>query len=962
MKNTISFITSPFRVFSIVFFLVIYSVFIAHNAHGQGFQTNVLEITTDDPEFRKGWYDLASYLAIVADSTGNWTIEDVADTTFQGQFQVSKKAVLFTNQPGVSCFWAKLTIYSQVEKNEKWLLILGAPEIKMFEKQEEKWISNKKTGFKLPFSQRFFKGKHGVIPTLPIYLNPGQTITYYFRIQPGESLSIPYWQKLNGTLSSPDYLVQSERKNRGILILIDGILLAVGLYHLILFFYNRQKAYLYFGLFVLFHFSLATYFAGFIHEFFLPENPVFNNDYLYQFLVCGFVCFLLLFSSAYLQLKQYLPRWERIFNGIVTAQLINSIGMLIIRYLFPAFYARYGMPLLKIHTLLMAVLFLLILIAAILTLWKKFQPAQTFLIAIGIYILQQMINVLVASDVISVPRILIGDTGSAIGALIFAFGLGQQFRTIEEEKIKAEANQKRVQEESRRLRELDKFKSRFYTNITHEFRTPLTIIQGLADQIRENPKWKIDEQTRMIKKNSDKLLDLINQMLDLSKLESGKMEVQYIQADIVAYLKYLVESFQSLAFSRKINISFHSHLERLVMDFEPEKVQRILSNLITNALKFTSEYGKITVAAREVEKETGRSWLEIKVEDSGKGIPQDKLPHIFDRFYQVDDSSIRQGEGTGLGLALVKELMQLLNSQVQVKSEEGKGTRFTLLFPIYNQAENQETETVIAQYESLSKVTMPVTDLTVDRYLPSELPLVLLVEDNADVIYYLRSCLDGLYQIEEAQNGQEGIDKALEIIPDLIVSDVMMPEVDGFELCEALKTDERTNHIPIVLLTAKVTQEDKLQGLTHGADAYLTKPFQKEELLIRLAKLIELRKQLQEHFQKSNVQAETPKNAFLKKLDELVHKHLDDAGYSVVHLSHGLGMSRSQLHRKLKALTDLSASQYIRMFRMNKAQELLRDTDLTIAEIGYEVGFKDPSHFSRVFTSHFGISPSETRR
>lgn len=515
------------------------------------------------------------------------------------------------------------------------------------------------------------------------------------------------------------------------------------------------------------------------------------------------------------------------------------------------------------------------------------------------------------------------------------------------------------QAESQRLKELDEFKSRFFANITHEFRTPLTIIQGLAREIRENPRWKISDRSKLISSNTHKLLQLINQLLDLSKLEAGKLEPAYIQTDIIRYLNYLTESFHSLAFSVRISLSFSSHDEHLLMDFDPKILQQIISNLISNALKFTPEFGKVTVSAAHIKEDKK---LEIKVRDTGSGIPTDKLPYIFDRFYQVDNSSIRQGEGTGLGLALAKELVELIGGTINVDSETGKGTCFTLQLPIHQKAEVREELPNIPSPVHLHDSATIASSLPPTTEVPAEAPLVLLVEDNPDVIYYLRSCLEGRYTIQEANNGQAGINTALETIPDLIISDVMMPEVDGFELCRILKTDERTNHIPILLLTAKANQADKIQGLTHGADVYLTKPFEKEELLIRLQNLLELRSKIQEKYQAESGKDSTQEDPFLQKVRAVIMAHLDDPEFGVMPLSRALGMSRVQVHRKLKALTNLSTTQNIRSIRLQQAYELLKNPDLSISEIGYQVGFKDPTHFSRAFSQQFGKSPRETRK
>lgn len=924
-----------------------------------------LEIHADEESYQKGCYEILDDLYILADPKGEWTINDISSHDFIDRFKSEQSWNLFGNQPDMAYYWCRFTVRSHLDSNEEWLLNLTLPEITLFSPTVEgKEYIRQYSGTYVALSNRHLQGKYGSLPYLSINLAAKEEQTFYLRIKPGAlPLGHPAWRhQLNGILASPAYITQFEIKNRTYLNFFYGIFLAVALYHLIFFVYNRQLAFLYFGLSVLFNFVLSMYFSGHTLELFLTENPVFNNDFMFYISNGCFIGFLLLFASHYLNLKHLLPGWNKVLLGMVGLLIVYNSGMVLFRLInAPSFYENEILSV-QIYTLYVILIYLFILLAAIRCVRKRYRPALIFLIAIGITVSQNLVNVLTGIGLVPFPQFMTGDKGSALGLLLFAIGLGQQFKRMQLDKFKAEAGQKKEREESQRLRELNTFKNRFYTNITHEFRTPLTVIQGLADQIEKNPKWKIEEQTKMIKKNSGKLLNLINQMLDLSKLEAGKLELHFIQSDIIKYLGYLVESFHSLAFTRKINISFYSHTKSLFMDYDPEKCQQIISNLISNAIKFTPEYGKITVTTKALFGPNGPNWLELIVEDTGIGIAPEKLHQIFDRFYQIDDSNIRRGEGSGLGLAMVKELTKLMEGKVEVESELGKGTRFIIMLPIHLKATKQDPAVINKGYEPVIDVFPPsVPNAPVINRL-HDLPLVLIVEDNADVIYYLRKCLEGQYLLEEARNGQEGIEKAIQTIPDLVISDVMMPEVDGFELCENLKADERTNHIPIILLTAKVTREDKLEGLTRKADAYLTKPFQEEELLVRMQNLIELRRQLQLRYQKADGQFMEPGDTFMKNVWNIIRTNLDDSEYSVVQLSRDLGMSRAQVYRKLKALTGLSASHYIRLVRMKKAIELLQHTDLTIAEIGYEVGFKTPSHFTRVFTQHFGKSPSELRK
>jgi len=545
--------------------------------------------------------------------------------------------------------------------------------------------------------------------------------------------------------------------------------------------------------------------------------------------------------------------------------------------------------------------------------------------------------------------------------------------------------------EGERLKELDALKTRLYTNITHEFRTPLTVIIGMAEQLKsEIENWKstgtgiLREKLAAIQRGGKSLLRLVNQMLDLSKLEAGAMRVHYIRGDIIPFLRYQLESFHSLAESKGIRLEFQAEPETLPTDYDPEKIEAIVSNLLSNAIKFT-DAGKVQLTVAREEQS-----LLIRVRDSGAGIPPENLPHIFDRFYQVDNAANRHAghlrdtaaapvEGTGIGLALTRELVKLLGGEISVTSEPGVGSEFTVRLPRDVAAaspqpgENFVAETIGAKEEgplpvreTIAPPDFETTPLAGAADAASK-PLLLIVEDNADVVLYLQSLLQKNYRMEVAKDGRAGLANALEHVPDIILSDVMMPGMDGFELCRALKTDMRTSHIPIVLLTAKADMASKIEGLQHGADAYLAKPFHKEELFVRLEKLIELRKNLQVRYANATAEMAPPTPAsleddFMRQVRSLLEAHLGDEDFGIPQLSKALGMSRAQLYRKFQALTDQPVAHYFRSMRLHKAQELLQSTDLQVAEIAFQAGFKDPAHFTRVFAEAFGVSPREWRK
>lgn len=517
------------------------------------------------------------------------------------------------------------------------------------------------------------------------------------------------------------------------------------------------------------------------------------------------------------------------------------------------------------------------------------------------------------------------------------------------------------QQEAHRLKALDDFKNRLYTNLTHEFRTPLTVILGLAGQIDQPLGIR-----EMLRRNAKNLLRLVNQLLDLAKLEAGHLQLDLVLLDVVPFVQQLTESLQSYAAGKQINLVARMEVDSLFMDVDEEKLERIISNLLSNAIKFTPEGGAVILHLSEQQ-----GMLLLKVEDNGIGIAADQLPRIFDRFYQVDGTATRAVEGTGLGLALIKELVQLMGGQLSVSSQLGKGSEFTAVLPITREAKPAWVNGARPDATSLGLSATAKVQVVRRQESSSHLPQLLLIEDNEDVAFYIQSCLAGQFAFTQAPNGVLGIAEALEVIPDLIISDVMMPEMDGFEVCDFLKNDERTSHVPIILLTARADVASRISGLRRGADAYLTKPFDSEELLVRLEMLLERQRRLAIWFSKKTLgtapdaqlqEAIEVEDVFVQKVRGIVEAHYADENFALPALCEQIGMSRSQLFRKMKAVSDISPSAFIRNYRLDKAKDLLKATDYNVSEVAWRVGFKDLGHFSRVYQEVFGERPSTTSK
>lgn len=527
-------------------------------------------------------------------------------------------------------------------------------------------------------------------------------------------------------------------------------------------------------------------------------------------------------------------------------------------------------------------------------------------------------------------------------------------------------NRRLAEAETLRLSELDIIKSRLYTNITHEFRTPLTLILGMVEQVTDQPQKWLVEGLQIIKRNGQRVLHLVNQLLDLAKLESDTLRVHYIHGNVIPFLSYITQSFQSYAVSQGLQLHFLPESDQLWMDYDEDRLLQIISNIISNAIKFTPAEGNIYVQTKQVDK-NNRKHLCILIKDTGVGIEEKHLDTVFDRFKQLDNSSTRSAHGTGLGLAVAKELVLLLKGQITVDSAPGKGTKFKLFLPMTDVAlpTSQSIEKHINEEVASYLPASPILHLPDNpEKSTSKLPKLLIIEDNVDVIQYLKACLpQSAYQIAIALNGEEGIDRAIEQIPDIIISDVMMPKKDGFEVLRKLKNDFRTNHIPIIMLTAKADVISKLAGLDFGADAYLPKPFDRKELVIRLRELIKLRLQLQARYQSfppsSSIKnpLEKQQDAFVLRVKGIIEQNMDDEDFGTLRLCRELGISRTQLHRKLTAVLGLPTATYIRTLRLKKAMELLQIGELNVSEVGFSVGFSNTSHFTQAFTKQFGAAP-----
>jgi signal transduction histidine kinase/DNA-binding response OmpR family regulator len=540
-------------------------------------------------------------------------------------------------------------------------------------------------------------------------------------------------------------------------------------------------------------------------------------------------------------------------------------------------------------------------------------------------------------------------TAITIGYLFFA----NQRLKKNELTIKLDYEQK----EAERLKVLSKVKANFFANISHEFRTPLTLILGpIEDLIRQNPNNQV---YKLIYNNATRLLKLINQLLDLSKLEAKKIKLDLQTVELSDFFNSIMLSFVPLAERKNIEFQFLQNNNEVYGSIDKDKVEKILVNLLSNAFKFT-EANKKVLAKIAYENDQ----LVITISDEGIGIPSGKLGNIFDRFYQIDSNNNRKYEGTGIGLALVKELVDIMNGKIYVESQVNKGTTFEVILPIdvmQNIGTVEKTNKIFASSYDFVENTIDSIEVNDD----DQRPILLVVDDNNDIRTYLRIIFESTYQIIEATNGKEGINQAQNQIPDLIISDVMMPEMDGYEFCKYIKSNNKTSHIPIIMLTAKANMESRLEGLEVNVDDYIVKPFNREEIEARVKNLITLREKLRQQFGKEliklspdDVKVNSLDANFLNKIKEVLELNVSNQKFDVSEFAAAMNMSSVQLRRKLKSLTNFTVVEFVRNYRLQKAANLLGQGAGTVTEIAYQVGFESLPYFSRVFQEYYGIQPS----
>lgn len=916
-------------------------------------------------------HDLQKELLYVADSTQGYTYNDILkDSTLEYSIGVNVPKYLNVG----TTYWAKLRIKAR-DSLKGWRLhledkLIGMPawsksngKVDVYAFLDNELIFNKKTGVEYSKKERDIKDNWVLNQVSLDDLPPHEAVTLIIKSQ-GHDLGHPPYFNITARSPEQPYYHQIYQFHNSFNIFMFGVTFIIFLYHLLQYIYLRESVYMWFTIWLLFCMLTFAMTIGLIIGSFTKFRYI-----IWVLLANGIFYSFWFFGRVFINSKEKFPRLDKFMLGLALFVLVEIIGVVLYVALFKpqTFFTGVG-----IHYNLLQLYTIASLILSFILAFKKDQFARYFGIGSIIGSAFLIIGTLWAMQLIRPSSEYFVDpfaTGMFLQIIIYSFGIAyrQQVLAKKSQLEKLQAQQSKAEVE--RIKDLDEIKSRFFANISHEFRTPLTLIKGPLKQVLRKQNTNSTESVTMSQKSfqlinnsTDRLENLVEQLLDLSKIESGKVHLSLKQGGIIQFLRSIIFSFESLAERSNIalNTSFPSEIDSAFYD--KDKLEKIMSNILSNAFKYTSNMGSVTVTVDFSDK-----YLIVDVTDTGKGINQKDINRIFDRFYRVESN---QAKGSGIGLALTKELVELHNGTISVDSTKNIGTTFKVRLPV-TLDELPKSISLADKSTALDVTESPSFPLNYDEIFedqPEEtenLPVALVVEDNADLRNYITDVLKMDYMVLNAADGDQGERMAIEHIPDIVISDVMMPKKDGYELCHALKINPKTSHIPLIMLTAKAGQEHMIEGLTQGADAYVTKPFDDEELLLRMKNLINARKKIWDHFKAldmllvNDIEVSSIDDKFLQDVFRSIKDNIDNETFRVEDIARQVGFSRSQLHRKLKALSDKSANQLIIEIRMNEAHRMLKLKAGTVSEIAYSVGYSNLSYFTKSFKERFGELPSK---
>ena len=906
--------------------------------------------------------NLLDATGILIEEEEDWTIEEILDNEPSLHFAKLTDTVYF----GPHKVWLKLRLEAQEDIENMWLIFRRSGDVVPFITRHEKadcyFVKNGvverhvRSGYMVPASQKDIKDKI-TVTRFNFNLKKDELISLYIRVETTERL-FPILEVRNPELGLPSVLEGTPFWG---IVVLKHFMIIIGIYIFFLYQFVKDHSYLYLlGMigFLLIHYHILLPYSPFI-SWVIPEHPA-MVEIFWNILTLGSFIFYFQFGRTYTNLSSLNRKLD---NYVIW--FIGFLAMLIVlRIVFWVTGAHfwstfYNLSSITCFLLGLGLIFRLAFIKNVLVRYYVFGGGwMVFFSIIGLLWNNQLI------PFFNNPNPWIVAQGGFI--LINALAIGRKMQLSERAKLEIE-----------KVKEIDAVKSRFFANISHEFRTPLSLILGPVNQSLENipATDDIDETMeipvkgtylQLIKRNTLRLQNLVDQILDLAKLDKSKLKLKIKQGDIIQFIRAIVFSFESVAEQKHIHLNTSFPESENNTYYDSDKLEKIIVNLLSNAFKFTPQNGTVSVSVT-----IDRDRLKVMISDTGTGMDSNELGHVFERFYQVEST---RDTGTGIGLSLVKELVELHGGQIGVDSQINVGTSFKISLPFRRESFQDDVMTVDEEEYIREMVINPgsifhtAEQLSQDTFRETDLPLALVVEDNPDLLYYITESIKSECTVIQAEDGQRGIDLAIERIPDIIISDVMMPRKNGYQLCDTIKKDERTDHIPILLLTAKAEREDKIIGLSKGADDYLVKPFDRKELVVRIANLLETRRKLRERYAKEfkmnvdGLKVSSVEHRFLNSVKEVIEREMNNEFFTVEELAKSVGFSRSQLARKIKSLTGKTSNQLIREFRLDKAKSLIEQNSGTISEIAYEVGYSNLSYFSKSYKEHFGVLPSETGR
>nr|WKN40082.1 ATP-binding protein [Tunicatimonas sp. TK19036] len=913
---------------------------------------------------------LQNYLWIVEDSSNLWSIDEAQAAYKQGKYipYLEYHSTYGYPTPYYS-YWGKIRIKNNLPYDTEWLLEISSKNsfVDVYTRQPDSTLTVQHTGYYLPVKERAISSNVG--NSVWLKLQSGEEKEIYIKIKRITGFR-PRFALL---LVAPQYWIHQDITFTDFTTgLIEGALCIVAIFFLFYYSSLKDRAYFYYALFLL---STAIHYL-FDYQYFYTD--VILGKYihlkLHMWLLSSvYFVFLVLFVRSFLNIPERFPSLDRLFRlmiGIRLGLLALCLGIITWSFDLALVDKIYATTLNDLEV----VLWIIIIIYLV---WQPLEKADRYML-LGVSLFITCIGLVLLTFQVPglhqywIPYIYNVGLVSQVICLSIALGVRQRssqvdaMRTIEKQ-VKArtkEINDQRRQlsTQAKELEKLNRMRSHLLANISHEFRTPLTLIINPLEQLIQSEKLggatKLKSHFRQMKFHAKSLLQFVDQLLMLSRIETDTFSLHRESANIVDYLRPLLLSFHGLAERQKINYEVQLPSQPISVNADLQKMTMIVNNLLSNAFKFTPEEGTIIISLWA---EHSNLW--ITVQDNGLGIDPQEHDSIFDRFYQSENGQKHNVTGTGIGLSLTREVVNMHRGDIQLESQPEKGSTFTVCLPIV-----QNTPGV--HFYSKAAPSLPEAALVEKKAETSSHTIrILVVEDNPYMRQHLQDCLHDSYEIFTAADGEEGQIIAEEQLPDLVITDLSMPRQDGIQLTQALKKNLLTSHIPIIMLTARVGQEHQIDGWQHGADAYITKPFDVALLRARLKNLLDERARLREYYlhhlvERSQAPTAPPltPDPFLEKLTAIVEERYPDSSFDVETLSDAMALSSSQLNRKLKALIQYSSNEFIRSYRLRKAAALLLSSNHTVAEIAYMVGFSSPSYFTRKFREHFAHLPSEHKK